>query len=101
MARMPRWFYVALVVLLAVGVGSVSAADPLDASVIKAVLHTNSTIDDGFIDKVVGMANDGSLPVSLVQSTFLWAKKKPENRRFFYFKQGLIQRAKELGYNLG
>lgn len=79
---------------------TVRAAESFDAEMVKAALHTNSTIDGGFIDSVFAKVAAGTLPMDLVQSTFLWARRKPENRRFFYFKQGLIMRAKERGIDL-
>ena len=77
-----------------------AAADLLDADTMKAALHTATPLEDGFIEKVIAKVNAGKLPVDLVQSTFLWARKKPPERRFFYFKQALTLRVKQQGINL-
>ena len=71
----------------------------LDADAMKVALHTSTEQEDGFIEMVVDRVNKGTLPLDLVQSTFLWAKKKP-TRKFFYFKQGLILRAADRGIKL-
>jgi hypothetical protein len=69
---------------------------PLDAAEMKAVLHTATPQEGGFIDRVLARVEKGTLPLDLVQSTFLWARKKPKNK-FFYFKEGLIRRAADRG----
>jgi hypothetical protein len=71
----------------------------LDADAMKAALHTAAPEEDGFIDSVLVLVNKGRLPVDLVESTFLWAKKKPQNK-FQYFKRGLIWRAGLQGIKL-
>jgi len=76
------------------------AADFLDAETMKAALHTSTPLEDGFIEYVIARVDRGTLPSDLVQGTFLWAKGKPATRRFFYFKQGLILRAKQRGIDL-
>ena len=63
---------------------------------MKVALHTAVTEDDGFIDYVLIRVKKGLLPLDLVESTFLWAKKKPHNK-FQYFKRGLIWRAAQQG----
>ena len=46
----------------------------------------------------LGEALKATFPVvGLLESTFLWARKKPVEHRFQYFKQGLILRAAKLG----
>src|SRR5436305_8941202 len=52
-----------------------------------------------FIATVVGKVNDGTLPLSLIDSTFLWARKKPEHQ-FEYFQHGLTLRAQKIGVAL-
>ena len=71
----------------------------LDPDMMKVALHTSAEQENGFIEYVVARVDKGTLPLDLVQSTFLWAKKKP-TRKFFYFKQGLIQRAAAQGISL-
>lgn len=52
-----------------------------------------------FVAKVVALVNDGTLPQSLVQSTFLWARyKRPYPMPFF--RQALILRAQSIGIRL-
>jgi hypothetical protein len=52
-----------------------------------------------FVAKVVALVNDGTLPSSLVQSTFLWARyKKPYPMPFF--QQALKLRAQAIGIRL-
>jgi len=71
-------------------------AEPLDAKTMKVALHTATPQEDGFIDRVVALMEKGTLPRALVESTFLWARKKTRNK-FYYFKYGLIRRAAEIG----
>jgi hypothetical protein len=52
-----------------------------------------------FIANVVAKVDDGTLPLSLVESTFLWARKKPSHP-FQYFQQGLTLRAQKIGVPL-
>ncbi len=82
--------------LLAVRYARAESAGVLDAETMKVALHTSAAQENGFIERVIARVNAGTLPLDLVQSTFLWAKKKPA-RKFFYFKQGLIERAKAQG----
>jgi hypothetical protein len=71
----------------------------LTAEVMKIVLHTATPQEQGFIQYVLDRVDNGTLPEDLVQSTFLWAKKKPR-KKFFYFKQALIIRAADRGIKL-
>lgn len=80
--------------------GTAAAADLLDVDVVKAALYTSTPVDGGFIENVVAKVNAGKLPLDLFQSTFLWAKKKPPERRFFYFRQAMTLRAKQQGIDL-
>jgi hypothetical protein len=43
--------------------------------------------------------NRGKLPVDLVESTLIWARKKGKNR-FEYFKNALILRAERQGISI-
>lgn len=71
----------------------------LNAAQIKAGLRTATPEENGFVDRVVGLAQAGTLPPQLVESTFQWARKKP-NFRFQYFKRGMKVRAAQLGISL-
>jgi len=55
-----------------------------------------------FIATVVTMVDSKRLPLDLVQSTFLWARKKAKYKRypFPYFEQALRQRANDLGISI-
>ncbi|NLY00258.1 MAG: hypothetical protein GXY83_29525 [Rhodopirellula sp.] len=89
-------------IVLAIGiVGSSVRANStiLDAATIKAGLHTAAPEDEGFVERVVDLSNQGKLPAKLVDSTFQWARKKPRNK-FQYFKRGLILRARRIGIEL-
>lgn len=85
--------------ILAVAWARAEDTGVLDAKVMKIALHTSTEQEGGFIEYVVARVNHGTLPLDLVQSTFLWAKNKPV-KKFFYFKQGLILRASERGIHL-
>ena len=74
-------------------------AGVLDPNVMKVVLHTATPQEQGFIEYVVARVDAGTLPLDMVQSTFLWARRKPR-KKFFYFKQGLILRAAAQGIKL-
>ncbi len=91
----------ALVALVLVFIASSadSATTVLNAETIKAGLRTTTVEEKGFVDRVVGLAESGTLPPQLVESTFQWARKKPYFR-FQYFKRGLIARASKLGISL-
>lgn len=71
----------------------------LSAAEIKAGLRTAVPEENGFVQHVIDMVNQGELPVDLVDSTFQWARKKPQNR-FQYFKRALIVRAAKIGINI-
>jgi hypothetical protein len=90
-----------LIVLALVAAAFVPTAEAgvLDPNVMKIVLHTATPQEEGFIENVVARVDAGTLPLDLVQSTFLWARKKPR-KKFFYFKQGLILRAADRGIKL-
>jgi len=52
-----------------------------------------------FIKKVVERVDDKTLPRSIVDSTFLWARKKPQHK-FQYFERAIKLRAKKIGVDL-
>lgn len=49
-----------------------------------------------YVDHVVALVEDGTLPLDLVKSTFAWARKK-YRYPFAYFQRGLKLRAEKLG----
>ena len=91
------------IVLALLAFGRASAAEktpnPLDAKVMKVALHAGSPEEEKFIDYVLWRVDKKGLPLELVESTFLWAKKKPRNK-FQYFKHGLKLRAAAEGFSL-
>ena len=105
---MPRFFRkpiflcpLAMAIFVAVLSVRTSRADDfiLDPDQIRAALHTNSEIEDGFIEHTVSMVQAGTLPRNLFTSTFLWARKKPRHQ-FQYFKEALTKRAAAIGISL-
>jgi hypothetical protein len=71
----------------------------LDAEQIKAGLRTTTVEENGFVDRVVLLVENGFLPARTVYTTFLWARKKPKHK-FQYFRRAMIIRARELGIRL-
>jgi hypothetical protein len=63
------------------------------------VLRARRPQEFAFLDRVVELVDQGTLPRSLVESTFNWARKKPRHP-FQYFEFGLKARAKEIGIEL-
>jgi hypothetical protein len=52
-----------------------------------------------FVDRVVRLVDHGKLPLDLVQSTFLWARRKPIHQSQ-YFEHALRMRAEQVGIRL-
>lgn len=50
-----------------------------------------------FIAHVVNHVENGHLPLDLVNSTFLWARRQQAHYPFPYFERGLKERAKKAG----
>ncbi len=99
---MPRrsWVVFGLLFGLTLAIGLPAEADTiLDAARMKAGLRTTTIEDGGFVERVVTMANNGQLPVALVDSTFLWARNK-NRHRFQYFRRALTLRAAKIGIRL-
>ena len=70
-------------------------ASILDAETIKAGLRTTEVEEGSFIEQVVQLAKNGTVPPYIVVSTFQWARKKPAYQ-FQYFKRGLLLRYPKL-----
>jgi hypothetical protein len=75
------------------------AGTSLDVKMMKAALRTVDQEEDGFLEHVSNLVVQDVLPRSMVESTFLWARKKPDNK-FQYFKRGLTVRAAKIGVKL-
>lgn len=71
----------------------------LDAATIKAGLDTTDIETKGFVERVVALRDAGTLPESMVNGTFFWARKKPLHK-FQYFRFGMIVRASRIGVRL-
>jgi hypothetical protein len=84
-----------LVLLAAVGVRAANTS-LLDADIMKVALRAGTPDEKKFIDDVVLLVDNGVLPVAIVESTFLWAKKK-SRYRVQYFKRGLQVQAEAMG----
>jgi len=63
--------------------------------------------DREFISRVVAAVEQGRLPRTLVDSTFLWARNRAERRSYtrslrpmVYFQPGMILRARRFGLRL-
>jgi hypothetical protein len=70
-----------------------------DADTMKKILRPPTEEDALWLDKIVKKVNRGKLPVDLVESTLIWARKKGKNR-FEYFKNALILRAERQGISI-
>jgi hypothetical protein len=87
--------------------GSATADDPIGAGGLSSDLDYLSQLNMGlkarrpvefdYIKQVVAMVDQGLLPKTLVDTTFVWAYKKP-TRRLQYFQFALRSRATQLGY---
>ena len=75
------------------------AGTKLDAETMKAALKTTTTEENGFVDRVVTAATNGTLPASVVDTTFQWARKKSKHK-FQYFKHALIKVAADQGVSI-
>jgi hypothetical protein len=109
------WAYVISIVLL-VGVASIPCVttgrvgDPglagsagLEIAELKEQLNfglrARQRGDFEFIERVVAMVRAGELPLPMVETTFLWARRK-QPYPFPYFERALRIRAKEAGIEI-
>jgi hypothetical protein len=86
------WLITLVLILLYVAWPGRVFGAKLDAATIKAGLRTTATEEQGFVDRVMTMVDQGKLPRSMVDSTFDWARKKPQHK-FQFFKRALVVRA--------
>ncbi|HZZ28018.1 MAG TPA: hypothetical protein VFE46_08445 [Pirellulales bacterium] len=98
---------VLLAVLTALAVGLAKAQIVSTGGVVVPTLRQQLQVgllartpdEQAFVDEVVDMVNSGDLPFSLVQSTFLWARRhRPYPMQ--YFERALRVRASELGIGI-
>lgn len=83
--------------LLAAGAVSGAAVDL--KTMLEKGLRVKRPADAQYVDHVVARVNDGTLPSSLVKSSFLWARNK-RPYPFVYFRQALEQQAKKRGISI-
>ena len=90
---------------------AVQAADPpAVGSGVPSSLNLKTQLEKGlkcrlpadftYVANVVAMVECGTLPRSMVDSTFGWARHKPSDRRVQYFKFALRSRAAKLGVSI-
>ncbi len=106
-----------LVAVLTVGFGAVvprqaSPAASAGGTVAAEVGDLKNVLEKGlrarrpqefeFVDVVVTMVGNDTLPLDLVRSTFLWARKKAKTTPypFPYFERGLRVRAARMGIKI-
>jgi hypothetical protein len=66
---------------------------------LKAGLLARTPDEQAFVDEVVARVDSGEIPLGLVQSTFLWARRhRPYPMQ--YFERALRVRAAELGIDI-
>jgi hypothetical protein len=56
--------------------------------------------DFAFIGTVVALAQNGRLPLAMIETTFHWARRQHAYYPFPYFQQGLRIRARRIGVAL-
>ena len=77
-----------------------SAGQATLQEVLEVGLKLRRPVEFQFVEKVVGMVDRGELPRSLVESTFLWARRQHGRRPFPYFERGLRKRAQQIGVEI-
>jgi hypothetical protein len=104
-----RKLFLAAIACLACGLAGPITPSPTQAFQIDGQSSLKDLLEKGlrarrpeefqFIARVVRKVDEGGLPKEVVQSTFLWARRKP-TYPFQYFEQALKLRAAELGVKL-
>ena len=67
---------------------------------LESVLLARRPEEFAFIEQVVALVDDGTLPRSLVDSTLQWTRKKKPRRPLQYFHAALRVRAKAIDVDL-
>jgi hypothetical protein len=86
--------------LLAAGTPRAEAGSPLNADLLQAGLRTADPDEQAYLIYIATLLEQGRLPRDLVESTFQWARRKPNPKKAQYFKLAMITRAAELGITL-
>lgn len=105
---MHKWIgYLLLVVAIAMVQKSVQSASPPNSPggpdlkvTLEKGLKARRPVEFEFVALVIAKVDDGTLPRSLVNSTFLWARNNKQPYPFPYFQQALKVRAKKIGVSL-
>jgi hypothetical protein len=63
-------------------------------------LKARRPVEFQYIDQIIQLVEDGSLPVSLVQTTYGWARKQTSARQLQYFQFALQARVRSQGLNV-
>lgn len=80
--------------------GPIAPGGPDLKTTLEKGLKARRPEEFAFIKKVVAKVDAGSLPLSLVESTFLWARKKRQPHAFQYFRRALEVRAGKQGISI-
>ena len=109
--KAPRYALLALALALGIGmlIAKAIADPPSSAPIAPGGPNLQTTLEKGlkarrpvefaFIASVVQMVDDGTLPQSIVNTSFLWARKK-RPYPFPYFRQSLRLQAQQMGVDL-
>jgi hypothetical protein len=62
-------------------------------------LRARRPVEFQFVDQVVALVEQGVLPLTMVQTTYLWARRK-STYPFAYFMVALTRRARAIGIQL-
>jgi hypothetical protein len=99
----------ALVLSLSISLAAAFAAPPSTSAIgpggpdlktsLEKGLRARRPVEFAFIASVVQMVDNGTLPQSLVETSFLWARKK-QPYPFPYFQQSLKVQAQKMGIGL-
>lgn len=99
-----RWVAIAFSGL-AISVSRASASAPVAPggpdlkTTLEKGLRARRPIEFQFIKQTTDLVDNGTLPQSVVKSTFLWARKK-RPYPYPYFERALRERAKRIGVDL-
>ncbi len=85
-----RWLAPCLLAMLALvlSVRATNAAERLTADTVKAGLRTTTVEEDGYVDRILALVNQGTIPYSMLEGTFQWARRK-SHHKFQYFKHAM------------
>lgn len=80
--------------------GPIAPGGPDLKTTLEKGLKARRPEEFAFIKSVVAKVDAGLLPLDLVESTFLWARKKRQPNEFQYFRRALKVRAGKRGIAL-